>query len=351
MNDNSVVKFNKGDIEVILQNSIYQPGNNYNVNWPFDVIEKSISVEFVNPQVNSLRKLFVQLSPSDKKQFISELLSFLEFHKDITIPQTAFSTLIHISSFNQAFREVAKNFGDYRIQIFNAQMCITLAEILKNEWGIFTRDQIDYLYDFTKDTLEFRNVLGKKISETRNLYGFFMSQLEILHRKLNIIKMFDLQEQIFVGTSYEITTDEKALENEFKKFNFPDDLTETLNKIDLNISMAKDNFDFKGVIDLIRSFTERLFLHIAITLDEKEGKGLDEKDSEKVAAFFVEKQLISDDQGKLLIALRHFLSNEGVHRLKSRPDDARLSRNMIVELSLYLILRLNDLKEQTPTPK
>jgi hypothetical protein len=89
----------------------------------------------------------------------------------------------------------------------------------------------------------------------------------------------------------------------------------------------------------IRGLTERLFERVAKAIDPQ--SKIDGKDSEKAAKFFKEKGLLSEDAAKLLTSLRHFLSNDGAHRLKSKPEDARLSKNITVELALYLLKRLD----------
>lgn len=344
------MKFNTEDIVILLENSIIQPSENYNFTkkdntdafgnkTPTSVeVEEDLSgIEFINAQVISLQKLFFQLSPKDKQKFIKYLLGFLDKSNKSPLAAIAFSTLIHVGFFVKAFTKITRGFVSYYDNDFYIKILVTLGELLKNEWNIFTREEIDLIYSWTWKT--------HRIWAGNILYEEPLVIIDLIYRKLNIIKNLDLRNRIFIGTSQEITSDEKALKLEFKRYNFPDDLSETLDKIEFKISTATDNFDFQACMGLIRSFSERLFRHIAETLDSKNGKNINEKDSDQVAKFFTEKKLISDEQGKLLIALRHFLSNEGVHRLKSRADDARLSRNMMIELSLYLILRMKDLTE------
>ncbi len=337
------MKYNKDDVYTILVNAQYQLSINYSPFLQGDVIKDTSTVTFVNNQVNSLRKLYVQLSPKDKLSFIDDIQEYLDIRNNISTVLTVYNFLIHNGQANIAFKSLSKEIRPYNYSSNFSLVCSLISEIIKNEWIIVPKNQIEYLYKWADNTLNGKNELGSNFRSLPSFYASAITQMRVLHRKLNIVKMLDLNERIFVGTNDEINTDEKALKNEFKKFNFPDDLSEALDKIDLKISTANDNFDFKGVIDLIRSFTERLFQHIAITIDGKNGRDIDVKNSEKVSKYFIEKQLISDDQGKMIVALRHFLSNEGVHRLKSRPDDARLSRNMTIEMALYLIFRLNDI--------
>lgn len=340
------MKYIKDDIYTILVNAQYQPSINYVPFFQVDIVQDTSQVTFVNNQVNSLVKLYVQLSPKDKITFLKDIQSFLEVDgNDMNNIVTAYNFLIHNGQCDIAFNKITISFSSFKHNIILGKVCLLVSEILKNEWNIIPKDQINILYKWADDTLNHKNALGTNFRSMPSLFSFASLNLKELHKKLNIVKMLELNDRIFVGTNDEINTDQKALKNEFKKHNFPTDLSEALDKIDFKISTANDNFDFKGAIDLIRSFTERLFQYISITINVVEGKKVNEKDSEAVTKFFIENKLISDDQGKMIVALRHFLSNEGVHRLKSRPDDARLSRNMAVEMSLYLVLRLKDITE------
>lgn len=345
------MKFREQDIKLLLENYLVESSASYSFkDYPYDEderqdeVEKDLSViEFIHVQINSIRKLYVQYSPSDKIQCKNYLLEFLAEGNNILFSQIALNALVHLGAFDEAL-EIIRSKYISKIKFYSS-LLETLGEILKNEWNIFTKEQIDKLYIWTGDILDGKNALGKEFNEWRNLYKDSREVIYSLWRQLNIIKTKHLKEEIFSETSQEITSDQEALKLEFKRNNFPDHLSETLNKIDLKIATANDNFDYKGCMDLIRSFSEELFKHIAESLDPTDGRKINGKDSEEAAKFFVTKKLISPDQGKVLVALRHFLSNDGVHRLKSRPDDARLSRNMMIEIGLYLLLRLKDIKE------
>lgn len=340
------MKFDKDDVMVILDNSVIQPSVKYNhLADPGEVVEKLDGLEFIHVHVNSLQRYYMQLSPKDKELFIGLLASKLSFRTGTTVAITAFNTLIHIGKFDKAFATLLAGYNDYKISYLYVPIFADLADTLKYEWNIFTRDHIDSLYRWVTQVLDGKNKHGKMLANNKSTY--LMRGIEpvmgSLYRRLNIIKTLDIKKRIFIGTNEEITNDSKVLKLEFNKYNFPDDLSEAIEKVEIKLIAGKDHFDFKSCMDLLRSFSERLYRHIAIHLDELEGSKVNEKKSEEVAAFFVKRKLISQDQGKLLVSLRHFLSNDGVHRLKSRLEDARLSRNMMIELSLYLMYRLNDL--------
>lgn len=352
------MKFKKENIKLLLQNSFVQPSSNYEYvidgksfeisSWSTkddDEVESDLTkIQFVNTQVNSIRKLFVELSPSDKDECKDYLFGILR-SRGSEIAPISLNALVHMGYFNEVFKYISDTFKDQSEKRHYVSLLNMLSEILTYEWRILTWEQIDDFYRWTEDVIEGRNLLGKESRNFPHLYGSVTNKVNEIWRKLNIIKTLNLKNEIFEEFSQEITTDEASLKIEIKRNNFPDYLNQSLEKISIKISSANDNFDFKGCMDLIRAFSESLFSHISEMLDEEEGKKINGRDSEDVAKFFVKHNLISAEQGKLIIALRHFISNEGVHRLKSRPDDARLSRNMIIELGLYLLLRVRDFKK------
>ena len=344
------MRFKEEDVKLLLNNAYVQPSKNYSLagsnslpDDTIDVVTDISKIEFVNSQVNAIRRMYVQLPPADKKECQEYLLLYLDSDQDRIQAGIAINALIHIGLFDEAYKKIAIDF-EYRVKGFYISLMKIIGLILKYEWNLFTREQIDKIYLWIDDCIEGNNELGRDMRSFGSLYDGTGEAISSLWRKLNIIKTMRLREEIFSETSQEITSDEAALKLEFKRSNFPDYLSEALDRIDLEISTADDNFDFKSCMGLIRSFSESLIKHIAESLDPRDGKKIDGTDSEKAADFFVEKGLISGNEEKLLVALRHFISNEGVHRLKSRPDDARLSRNMVIELSLYLLLRLKDIK-------
>ena len=51
---------------------------------------------------------------------------------------------------------------------------------------------------------------------------------------------------------------------------------------------------------------------------------------------------MSEHFALMIAQQRHFLSDLGSHRIKSREEDARLSKNMVIEMSLYILRRFEN---------
>lgn len=298
--------------------------------------------DFANKQVILLKKLFSNLSISDKTHFKTILFERLTKSNYIIGP-TIFNTLIHIGSFDEAFDLIITSYKNYNNKSELKQLEL-LTSILKNEWNIFSISQIERIYNWVSDVIDAKNKMGREYVKYPILYKDHFPIWRKLFKQSNELLIKDLDSHLESGIDLDINLDKKELTKEFKRFGFTDDLEETLEKIDKKLTVAEDDFDHKNCIDLLRSFTERLYEQIAKIIIITKWRSGDEKNSEKVATLFKESGLISDDQAKLLSSLRHFLSNKGSHRLKSRREDARLSRNMTIEFSLYLI-RLVEIKK------
>lgn len=264
-----------------------------------------------------LLKLYSSLNSTQKTEFQNLLLSHLSIISEfVIIAYLPFFVLHRTGKIVEAIKKVKTEIGESNIGYNNALEI--LSKILNYEWDVISEADLNDIKEIFKGT-DNNSILDR------------INSIEIK------LLEYELQE-----VNQEVNEDKETLVKEFNRFGFPKDLAETLDKIDQKLKSAADDFDFKGCMDLIRSFTERFYESIASSLG---GNGkVDGKDSEQVAKFFQKYDLISEEQGKILTSLRHFLSNWGSHRLKSKPEDARLSRNMAIEFSLYITRRLEEVK-------
>ena len=345
-------------IDILLENSFIDSSSDYkntidgtlihsdNESNELIVIEENIkNFIFINRQAICLKNLYSQLG-QEKIIFIKILLREMKNNVNSSRAETAFKVLLHIKKFDQAFNIITRNFIRYNQENYKKYLVI-LSETLRYEWILFSEKQLINIDTWVNKIFEKKNDLGENLGQ--NYFHYYskliFKNLVSIHGKINKIRTEKVIKDIDSNFNPEINADEDTLKEKIKKYDFPSDLNETLEKIEQNINQAEDGFDFKGCMDLLRSFSESLYKTIAILLDKEQGEKMDEKDSKKVASFFKRYGLISADQGEILVALRHFLSNFASHRLKSKPQDARLSRNMTIEFSLYLIERLNEIKK------
>ncbi len=285
------------------------------------LISERPSLEAISsPNATVLLKLYSSLNDPDRDEFSNILISYLSKESPyFDVSYLIFFVLHRVGKTIEGIQQARKQLkGDSKHGFSN--MLGIFSKIIQNEHLFINGAMFEAI---------------EKVMENEDEYNFQLFEI------INSAELFNLSVQLEANNP-EVNKDKEILKRTFQKYRFPSDLSDTLNKIDEKLSTARDTFDYKGCMDLIRSFTERFYKSVAIGLDKDSGNKLDEKDSENVARFLKEKGVISDDQGKILVALRHFLSNFGSHRLKSRPEDARLSRNMAIEFSLYITRRYED---------
>lgn len=342
-------------IDTILLNCIVQPSSNYTLinksraifasSKEPEIIPEPSDYSFTNRQINDLKALYLQQSKANQKLFEEIMVNNLTGSRISEDACPSLNLLFHIGKFPLILEHIEKNFVHYNQQIYIDELTL-LEELLRYEWKTLSIAEFKSLRNWIEMYFQGKNKLGLDRHKWETLYRKVTYILGKIIRQVNIVLTKSLEKEIYSGFNPEINEDEKKLKEEFNKYGFSIDLSESLEKIDQKFFSATDDFDFNGCMQLIRAFTERLFQSIAISLDSTEGKKMDEKDAEEVAKFFIRKGLISKDQGDILISLRHFLSNVGSHRLKSRIEDARLSRNLTTELSLYLIQRLRTIQNE-----
>ena len=332
----------------LLDNALVQPSINFSYTDKVDLVLLQTEIFevcpdpkkfiFKNEQVIALKALYLQLSIQDQSFFVEFLLKRIKGNFDYEIAKTAFNTLCHLGFFSKVFPLIKKEILKFTNARKYSVILNLYSEFLKYEWNNYSLDELRQIKLWVEESFNENKAIGKKIE----LYGYVdvKNVFYKLARQINILLTKAFKDQIFSGYNPEINEDQKKLTQEFTRYGFSDDLNITLQKIDDKFTNASDNFDYKSCMDLIRSFTERLYQSISISIDNTLGRKVKVTDSEEVAKFFLSKNLLSRNQADLLVSLRHFLSNEASHKLKSKQEDARLTRNITVEYSLFLMKRL-----------
>lgn len=334
----------KADIEILLEKSTLVGHNDVrldnneliNLQGPDSTIDESMrTLEIVHAQAESIKKLFFQNNKDNQQQILALLVDSLGVGGQIS--RTSSLSLIETGNIAKLIETIRDNYTDHAQHGYYISL-ILLNGYIRLFWRHLPLSQVRVLREWTSKTRLGENQLGGAVARAPMVYGRIRQLVEAVHNQTTHILAADIVERIDNGYNPEVNEDKEELKKEVSRFGFPADLSETLDKIDQKFSEAHDAFDFKGCLDLIRAFTERLYRSILDTYDS-DGRKIDEKDSEAVAKFLENKGLISDHFAAMIAQLRHFLSDQGSHRIKSREEDARLSKNMVIEMSLYLLRR------------
>lgn len=172
------------------------------------------------------------------------------------------------------------------------------------------------------------------------------------------VKLFklDILEKEYEGINLEINQDQESLKTTIKEFGFNIILNNSLDKINRQLNEAKDEFDFKASIDLIRTFLHELCVSIGLKIEkatEIQHSGPIKKMGNALAYLRDSRiKFLIESEFEFLVKFNGFISDKGVHSLKSEKEYARIARNFVVEFGLFLVKRLekylNDLNKTQP---
>lgn len=334
------------DVEILLENSYVDETADFLVTGrestfgssKNDISESPDLIKLIHDQAVAISKIFYQKNKETQGEIVKTLIGNIGIRDEIT--RTVVYTLFQIGAFDQLLAHAKQYFDD----IFNKgffETIMVIGYLVYGFWDDFSRDQIKDIRLWSGGSKQGDTALAISLNRNNEKAADLNWAFANLYAQTNKVLVKDVKKRIELGYNPEINEDEIKIKEEFTKFGFPADLSQALDKVDQKFNASKDAFDFKGTMDLLRSFTERLYRSI---LDEygEEGKKVKEQDSEVVAKFFTKKGLVNNHFGNMIASQRHFISDLASHRLKSREEDARLSKNMVIEMSLYLMRRLRN---------
>lgn len=191
------------------------------------------------------------------------------------------------------------------------------------------------MYD-TKMIGDYKVAEKYKVSECEQL-------INNITNRVYKIKEERLSASLLKGINYEINQDQKQLQNFITEFGFNKELNEAILKINEMLYNAKDPFDFKSCIDLIRTLFEKLCISIALEIEKKKkiaplqvpinGMGV-------ARQYLCKISFLLKEEDNLIDRLYYFLSDKGAHTLQSEKEYSRISRNLVIELGLFLAEKL-----------
>ena len=251
-------------------------------------------------------------------------------------------------------KDAIKYFEEYPSDDFRLSNVLRALNLLfKNESHHFTSNHLVKLENSLSKLLQRYLKIEKKgmmYTGSKQIFEHDDTNCEILLQdQLNKIKLLKLKilKDKLGGVNWEINQDKDKLKQRIKEFNFDSTLNRSLDKIDKELQRAEDEFDFKGCVDLIRTFFEQLVIIIANKIGE-EAKGGSIGVIEKMGrarSYLRERAInfLSESQDELLGSFYKLASDRksGTHSLTSDREHARLIRNMAIEIALFLMKRLD----------
>ena len=340
--------------------------------------EKGNYLKFCNESVNMLLALYHKILNKKKQDafanklrhstssFVvswlegrSQAYTYITNHQDIV-----FMFLLKIGKVEDALQMLE----DYIIKIGRSCLFAVLKEALTKEPELFSDlhldkilvivtkyegllTQLDRYYTNTHYIMGSKKVAAydeNRVKEYKksNKHEVFPCKILVGAIKDEVYKVQHkkLTSSLFDSINLETNQDKERLRRIITDFGFSVVLNETILKIDEKLYSAKDNFDFKNCIDLIRIFLHSLCLDVGSRIKKDKAIEPSEPLTEmgKAMSYFQDSRVrfLSDKEFDLLRSFNAYLSKEGVHRLQSDREAARISRNMAIGIGLFLVRRL-----------
>lgn len=303
-----------------------------------------------NDHAISLIKLSQQISESELKALDKLLLSKIFKNNPYGMVDAVTLYFIHTGKGKLLVKHIIKVLTTYNQNNAYLRCLEIITESLKHRPDVTDKQTVEFILDYTSNYLNGKNSIGKDArGEYSTLYKEITKRVHALYVVVNEILVKAFVKQIDTAYNPELNVDEEKVVEQIEAIGFPLDLSEQLRHISDLIDRANDSMQYRDVMSAIRVFTERLYEQVAKVIEPT--TKVDGKDAEEVAKLFKNKNLLSTDMAELLKAHRHFLSNDGIHRIKSRKEDSRIAKNITIELSLYIITRLRELQEKSTFPQ
>ncbi|HVL65709.1 MAG TPA: hypothetical protein VM364_00475 [Vicinamibacterales bacterium] len=165
-----------------------------------------------------------------------------------------------------------------------------------------------------------------------------------LRASLNLVEYVRLRQTLVVGENPEINTDREHLVSRYRELGLTGDVAGALDRIDRTFATAQDEFDFKAVMGQVRSVLEDVAassarVEIATTGARATVADVAPRFSECLRAL-KQTGLMSETESVALQKFHDFISVEGAHALSSAREQARLSKNMMIEWALLILTRV-----------
>jgi len=165
-----------------------------------------------------------------------------------------------------------------------------------------------------------------------------MIDISIIYAKVN-------KKELSEGQNPEINTDKQELISRLEALGFRKEIVNALAEFDKQLYSAGKPLEFKVCMDLLRTIYEETIEDAAKAVATKRAKPLPSAGAFHPWCQYLENEsVITSDEGALAQKLYNYLSNAGAHILGSAPEQVRLSRNFVVELSLMVVGRVQSVK-------
>jgi hypothetical protein len=174
----------------------------------------------------------------------------------------------------------------------------------------------------------------------------FRRVLDYVDRVLDLVAYRHLEQSLATKPDLTVRRDRQALLRSLDGLKFNKTLGETLDEIDPLGAVAATEFEFKGAVDLLRSFLEQFFKESARKVTQNDSDSGAGFRCQRVSHFRSFKDylhrhgLINPDEAQFLQQLYAVLSNGSAHRLGAPPELFRATKVTVIEWCLLIAGRV-----------
>jgi len=304
-------------------------------------IAKSGEVELDNEQVDLLRTLHSQCPPALKKIFVPILLEQVTA-ENARLVANSVMRLGKLADLNSILLNPRTNSATIR------GILDGIDEKLQMEAHSFTDSDLDSVEKLTGKVrlIAYVGCTATELFSWEEIKVAVNQDLDRILQRVSKIRYLRLKQILLEGESPEINTDKQLLVSRLETLGFRKEITEALHDLDRKLYQAGTPLDFKGCMDLVRTIYEEIIQDAAKSAALKGGQpppAYQKQAFNPWNQYLRSRGILTADEQELTQKLYNYLSNAGAHRLGSDPEQARITKNMVIELGLMIVGRIQNL--------
>lgn len=312
---------------------------------PPDFVAESGQAWVINDPLLLLRTLYAQCDPDLKSSFASLLLGELspenaEVVAHAVVDSGGFDTLQHrLFNLDHLSPEV-------QLGLWSA-----LDQKLAMESHVFTDSDLSKLTTLQRFVLDQltpavalkvggMTVLG--LTPRAELARKLRPSVERVGNRISRVLYLRLRKELLEVANPEINADKEILISRMETLGFRADIMTALHEVERKLRAAATALDFKGCMDLLRTIYEEIVEDAGRAMSQATSAQLPnaKRDFQPWNGMLVTTGVLTRDESGLSQKLYNYLSNAGTHRLGSAPEQVRVSKNMVIELGLLIVGRV-----------
>jgi hypothetical protein len=162
------------------------------------------------------------------------------------------------------------------------------------------------------------------------------------------IRYSRLRDELLEVVNPEINTDRQTLISRMEQLGFRPGIVTRLRELDQKIYQARKSADFRDCMDATRIVFEELVEDAGRKAATFTGQGQPtvgvHGNFSPWKKLLVDTSALTGDEGVLFAGLYAYLSNAGSHRLESKPEQVRITKNIAIECGLLVVGRVQAMR-------